>query len=282
MSLKNDLEQIERDKDGNVTSFRVLELELMEVSVVGIPMNAQASIFEVVEKSFQPLKGNKAMPKTQVELDVEKAAAAVSTSALTAAAQNLADKTDKDKVDDAGSKLNEHIKAHKAEHVQLEKEWSEQHNGFHKEFKEYTEKCNKALDSLGEQIKSLKGKKDGDTAVTTPVTPPVEPAKPQTFEEKMLAFMQKQEEFNGKIEAELKAPTRKGASQVDEEPEVNNEVVVETPKKVLKSVDDVETVTFVKACMNDMDLYNTLSVEEKKIADRVYYVLLNRKACKKG
>lgn len=48
--------QVERDEDGRITSFKVLEMELFEVSVVSVPANAEADIFEVVEKMFNPKK----------------------------------------------------------------------------------------------------------------------------------------------------------------------------------------------------------------------------------
>ena len=224
--------------------------------------------------------------KTQAELDAEKVVAD-KVMADKAAADKL-EVEKKGKVDDAGQTMGEHMKYHKS----MEKEWSEQHKGFHKEWtekakehdglhkshKEWSEKCQKALDSLGEQIKSLNGKKDGETTVTTPAAPVV-PVKEKTFEEKMLEFMQKQTEFNGKIEAELKAPTRKGITNVDEtESEVETEVVI--PGKALKDADDAETVAFVKLAMNDMDVYKSLSEKEQEMAKNIYMVLLGRNARK--
>ena len=281
--------QVERDEEGNPTAFKILELELMEVSVVGIPMNAQASIFDVVEKSFSTLKGKKPMSKekTQAELDAEKEAAKLAAEKATIPSKEGEKETGKDKakVDDAGERLDDHIKEHVKAHKALEKEWSEKHNGFHKEWTEKAkehdglhEKCQKALDSLGEQIKSLKGKKDGESTVTTPAAPVV-PVKEKTFEEKMLEFMQKQTEFNGKIEAELKAPTRKGVTNVDEI-ETETETEVEIPGKALKDADDAETVAFVKLAMNDMDVYKSLSEKEQEMAKNIYMVLLGRNARK--
>ncbi len=48
--------QIERDAQERIVAFKILELELFENSVVGIPMNPKASIFSVAEKSFKGLK----------------------------------------------------------------------------------------------------------------------------------------------------------------------------------------------------------------------------------
>lgn len=45
--------RIERDSDGKVIAFKVLEIELMEVSVVGIPANPNARITDVSGKSLE-------------------------------------------------------------------------------------------------------------------------------------------------------------------------------------------------------------------------------------
>lgn len=55
--------QVERDEKGEIISFKILELELYEVSVVGIPANSKANIFEVIEKSFGISKKGKRMKK---------------------------------------------------------------------------------------------------------------------------------------------------------------------------------------------------------------------------
>lgn len=70
--------QVERDEEGRVTSFKILELELFEVSVVGIPANPKASITDVMEKSFKPLniRKKKIMAKEKELTDEEKKLAA--------------------------------------------------------------------------------------------------------------------------------------------------------------------------------------------------------------
>jgi HK97 family phage prohead protease len=60
--------QVERDEDGRITSFKVLEMELFEVSVVSVPANAEADIFEVVEKMFNPKKEREMSKKEEVEI----------------------------------------------------------------------------------------------------------------------------------------------------------------------------------------------------------------------
>jgi len=44
--------QVERNEEGKIVSFKVLKMELFEVSVVSVPANPEADIFEVVEKMF--------------------------------------------------------------------------------------------------------------------------------------------------------------------------------------------------------------------------------------
>lgn len=80
--------EVVRDDKGHVESFKILEMELYEVSVVGIPMNAKASILEAIEKGFK-LKGKGKMKKTEasktevevvdetVEQKIEKAVAPI-------------------------------------------------------------------------------------------------------------------------------------------------------------------------------------------------------------
>jgi HK97 family phage prohead protease len=58
--------QVERDEEGKIISFKVLEMELFEVSVVSVPANPEADIFEVVEKMYNSNK-EKAMSKTEKE-----------------------------------------------------------------------------------------------------------------------------------------------------------------------------------------------------------------------
>ncbi len=78
--------QVERDGEGHVIAFKILELELFENSVVGIPMNPKASIFSVAEKSFKGLidrpvnkKGKKMKTKSTEKETTEKEVPAVVT-----------------------------------------------------------------------------------------------------------------------------------------------------------------------------------------------------------
>ena len=69
--------QVERDQDGKITAFKILKMELYEVSVVSVPANPEADIFAVVEKMFK-LDKEKAMSKKdnteKVETPTEKPA----------------------------------------------------------------------------------------------------------------------------------------------------------------------------------------------------------------
>lgn len=82
--------QIERDAQERIVAFKILELELFENSVVGIPMNPKASIFSVVEKSFKglierPLKKGKKMKTKAVEKEETKVEAPAAPVAMTEA-----------------------------------------------------------------------------------------------------------------------------------------------------------------------------------------------------
>jgi HK97 family phage prohead protease len=47
------VEVVEDTESGRIEEFRILSMELFEVSVVGLPMNAKAAITSVIEKSFK-------------------------------------------------------------------------------------------------------------------------------------------------------------------------------------------------------------------------------------
>lgn len=62
--------QVEKDEHGIVQSVKILDMELYEVSVVGLPCNPDASITSVVGKSFEKLiqkEGNAKMEKEKKE-----------------------------------------------------------------------------------------------------------------------------------------------------------------------------------------------------------------------
>jgi len=46
------VEVVEDTESGRIEEFRILSMELFEVSVVGLPMNAKAAITSIIEKSF--------------------------------------------------------------------------------------------------------------------------------------------------------------------------------------------------------------------------------------
>jgi hypothetical protein len=54
-----DVEAIKNPQTGAVESFYIKDLEIYEVSLVGLPANPEASITDVIEKSLRPLKRNK-------------------------------------------------------------------------------------------------------------------------------------------------------------------------------------------------------------------------------
>lgn len=64
--------QVERDEEGKIVSFKVLKMELYEVSVVSVPANPEADIFEVVEKMFNLNKERTMSKKDESEKTVEK------------------------------------------------------------------------------------------------------------------------------------------------------------------------------------------------------------------
>lgn len=63
--------QVERDQDGRITAFKILKMELYEVSVVSVPANPEADIFAVVEKMFKVDK-EKTMSKKDEQEKVDK------------------------------------------------------------------------------------------------------------------------------------------------------------------------------------------------------------------
>lgn len=51
--------EVEKDDHGNMVAFKILKMDLLEVSVVGLPMNKDANITEVLGKSFNTVKSSK-------------------------------------------------------------------------------------------------------------------------------------------------------------------------------------------------------------------------------
>ena len=64
--LKYKKVEVEKDDNDRIVAWHVKEMELFEVSVVGIPANPKASIMSVVEKSFAKATGRKIVKGTKV------------------------------------------------------------------------------------------------------------------------------------------------------------------------------------------------------------------------
>lgn len=235
--------QVERDGDGNITSFKVLELELFEVSVVGIPANPKASIFEVIEKSFKGLtlnKENKMSKKEEKELEDAKAKAEVEAKAKVEAEE-------KAKTEAAAKEVSAVV----------------------------TKEVVKGM--IDEAISPVVKGMEGITNILAELSKKIveQPKKEENKEVEVPEWAKKITSTLEGLQKDLtKNPVRKGAVQVEEE-EGEEVEIDEAPKKALVDHNDPATVAFVKHVMNNKDEYEKLTVGEKEKAGAVYFVLLD-------
>jgi hypothetical protein len=102
------VEVVEDTETGRIQEFRILSMELFEVSVVGLPMNAKAAITSVIEKSF---KGSiRKYNKTQESSKMRKGTKSKSKSRKKKSAPALTESRVKEMIEEANSPMLEMLK----------------------------------------------------------------------------------------------------------------------------------------------------------------------------
>ena len=223
--------EIEKDDNGTIIAWKIKELELLEVSVVGLPMNKEASIVDVRGKSIKSLfnKGVKKMNKAK------KAKLKETIKGLLA---DLLGDSVKEAVGTAvDEKMAELAEAKTAEEAKEAKK---------------QKKAEKKADKLKKAKAKAKAKAD----------------KKDEDSEEMKTLKKKNAKLEKKLAKKLKT-SKKGVDSDDDDDDSDDDV----PKKVLKSVEDEDTCVFVLKCMDDTELFNTLSDVEKKKATALYFAM---------
>ena len=233
--------KILKDEEGNVVSYTITKMDLLEVSVVGLPMNKEASIKEVEKKKKNINKkatGEKEMKKEEVEklLD-EKLSDAVGESI-------------DEKMDESMGKLEEKMKTMFADIVKESKSDGDDEEKEKEKDKKEDDGNAEILKTLADSVKaldeSIKGMNNDD-------------------DEDEDEDDEKEEE---KSKSKKSSKKRKGVEQDDDEEEDDG-----VPKKALKSVDDEDTCKFVLHAMNDQTVYEKLSDAEKTKAKHMWFLM---------
>jgi len=271
-SIRGYFKNIEIDKDdhGNIIAWKVLEMDLMEVSVVGLPCNRMASIVESIEKSIEKSIGcfvKKVSKKNTKNSDKAKKV-----------------KTDKKKRSDtvadektilavlkehSGAIIDEQVKASVVEAV--DKALTP--------INEQIEKVVEHVKNIGEAIeaskvgdnddsdedKKKKEKKDADNEVKVPDWA-------KTLEESIAGIT--------KTVDELKAEKnkRKGYQRTEEDDLEDNEDNSNTPKKALKGIEDEDTLKYVVWLAQDPEgneAYAKLEGLDKEKAKGLMFIMQN-------
>jgi HK97 family phage prohead protease len=238
--------QVERDDEGNVTSFKVLELELFEVSVVGIPCNPKATIFGVMEKSFKNFKDTSIKEKNMKKENKDKAEKGKETPVVKI-------------VKPVSKATKKYIAKAIAEAIAP--------------VSATLKTVGDALASMTEMVKSINVKKEKKDIKKNKKTK-VEKNAPEMPEWAKTLTKQMED-----IQSDLKSNTnkRKGYVSQDEEEETEEEVEqTEEIKKALKDADDKDTVKYVKHVMANPELYEKLEESEQEKANSIYFVLMDK------
>lgn len=258
--------QVERDDEGQVTGYKVLEMELMEVSVVGVPANSKASIFSVVEKSFKSLfdkEENNMGKKEKNHNDGQINNDNRTTSPKTGTEQPAATKPS----NDAGSALSNDAR-------------KEVETIISKTLAEHMEHVHKGLSTISAAVTQLHAhmkenmpqqfndaRKEGESEQKKDM-----PDWAKKIQDDMESITKGMTEINKTLGTPA---VRKGAvtetGDEDDEQEEEETEESEVPKKVIKSIDDEETMQYLNYIFNkDTEEYEKLSDTEKQKANAIY------------
>lgn len=239
--------QVERDEEGKVIAFKVLELELMEVSVVGIPMNPKAGIFSAVEKSFRGLvRSNNLSKKARIKMkkSIKKEGVKIEKKDAT----GLTEDKVKSMIESATtpifgsvkkmSKLLKKFAAQKEEVVEKKVKVSKEKKMEKKAKKKSAEVVPSWAKSLNDSIRLLSKRMKGK-----------------------------------------KLPVRKG--RISEDKEVDEVEVNDTPKKAFKGFADEASREYAKYVMENPDKYEKLKKSEKESVNATYLCMMDRGTRKK-
>ena len=237
--------KIERDGNYNVISYSIEKMEMLEVSVVGLPMNKEASIVNVRGKSIKSLfkqKGVKDMTKEKKVTITSVVKELVPDMLEDAMADSL-----KEFGEDLIKQMEEKFEAKKVADPEAEKKVLEEE-----------------VKSLKKSLKDAK-KKDADEDDADED----EDEDDEDEESEESKALKKEVDTLKKKLAKKDAGKKKGEDE-DEDEEDEGEV-----KKALKSITDDATCMFVlKAMKEDNSLYEELSDGEKQKCRHLFFQMM--------
>lgn len=238
------VEVIKDEESGRIIEYIIKEMQLFEVSVVGLPANQNATVNEVIGKSFKKAISKKNKNRSKKKMKKKSKKADRRATITEAVEEILAD--------------NEDVKS----------------------LKEQSESNSKALNQVTENLKNLT---NAVNALANQSMSDEEKQKQKEKEEQeKLKELEKEDPAQAAILKTLTSLTerleniegdgkRKGAQEDEEEDEQDG-----VPRKALKSAEDEETVKFVLHCMGDGDkpgdtaAYENMNDTEKQKCKEIY------------
>jgi len=240
--------KVERDGDYNVINYSIEKMDMLEVSVVGLPMNKEANIVNVMGKSRKFRKSIKSLFKQKGVKDMTKEKRKTITSVVKEILPEMLKDGMADSLKEFGKNLTEQLEgmfvAKEVVDPEAEKKALEEE-----------------VKSLKKQLK-LKGKK-------------------KVAKKKVADEEDEEDEESDSMKAEIKSLKKKLAKKAegkkkgavadeDDDSDDNNDVT-----KTLKDIDDVATCSFVlKAMHEDNSLYDALTDGEKQKCRKLYFQMM--------
>lgn len=230
--------QVERDDEGKVVAFKILELELMEVSVVGIPANPKASIFSVVEKSFSGLFKENFSKKERHKM--KKIVKKGSEEKMKKKVPSMTEDKVKALIEEAINPISTSMKK------------------FSKTLKKSLSLINKPEEKTEKkEVEVKKVKKNSDKV-------PFWAKQLRTDMKIMRKRLSKKVSRKGSIE------------DTDEDEDEEVEEAEETPKKALKGYSDEASREYAKFVMDNPEVYEELKDAEKESVKKTYLCMMDR------
>jgi len=235
--------EIVRDEvTGTIDSFKILDMDLFEASLVGLPMNAKANIQQVIEKSFKA----KAVQLNQAILTQSEDSMSDKEKTMTEVASKLIE----GKIDDLQKSLAETTAKVAADAATA---------AVTEALKNFQPPAPKVEDDKVEDAPADKAKAADQDAKSD------EPSEAKVMADAILkGIAGLVATKNEKVDE----PTKKGVNQDTEDSDDEDGA----PRKVLKSAEDADTIKYVRhILLNAPEEYKALSEREREIAKQVYF-----------
>ena len=237
--------EIEKDDKGNVISFNIMKMQLLELSVVGLPMNRDANITEAIGKSMKLLNRR----SKKMTLKEKKQAIADAVKELL---PEMIGNAVEAKVGEALKGITDSIKSIQ-DSLKAGAKADDKADGVEKGAKK------SELEILAETVKSLV---DGLSAEKKAKTDAEAEAKKQ-------ADLKAVADAKAKSDADAEKAKKKGKDGEGDKGEGSEQTILEVD--ALKNSDDVDTVVTVMHLMDNPEKYNKLSKDGKDKVKSLYF-----------